>query len=68
MRTSDLVVSRFAHGFSTGCVDLSPGDAAQNLPSCNQAPEIIYIYITAELQAGRPAGPFSHPCPSVVKI
>ena len=62
------LVSGFAHGFHTGCVDLSPGDAAQNLPSCDQAPEIIDRYITTELQAGRLAGPFSHPCPSVVKI
>ena len=53
------LVTGSRRGFSTGCTDLQPGDAAINLPSCEAAPHVIDQYIGKELQAGRVAGPFS---------
>ena len=52
------LVSGFRDGFSTGCVNFSPNDAAQNLPSCNEAPHVIDEYVAKELSAGRLVGPF----------
>ena len=52
------LVSGFRQGFSTGCTNLSPGDAATNLPSCQEAPHVIDQYIEKEMRAGRLAGPF----------
>ena len=62
------LVSGFVRGFSTGCEGLPSGDAAQNLPSCDEAPQVIDRYIEKELQSGRLAGPFPYTCPNISRI
>ena len=44
------------------------GDAGVNLPSCNEAAHAVDGYITAELAAGRIAGPFPPEFPWIIKI
>ena len=62
------LVSGFRQGFPIGCTGFVPGDAAINLPSCEEAPHVVDAYIARELQAGRLSGPFSASCPAVQKI
>ena len=42
------LVHGFRHGFSLGGIDVSPGDAGINLPSCSMAPQAIDAYVASE--------------------
>ena len=63
-----FLVSGFENGFSTGCIDLPAGRAADNLPSCSDAPTVIDEYVQTELRAGRLAGPYPPGHPTILKI
>ena len=63
------LVSGFRDGFSIGSSIPDTGVTAdRNLPSCDEAPQVVDEYIAAELRAGRLAGPFPDPCPAVSVI
>lgn len=62
------LVHGFRHGFSLGGIDVSPGDAGINLPSCSMAPQAIDAYVASEKKAGRIAGPFCPPPSWIIRF
>ena len=65
---AEYLVDGFNRGFSIGCINIPRGDSENNLPSCRDAPRAIDKYLSAELAAGRIAGPFPEHCSWIHKI